>query len=99
MKFRDIKFIVPVLLQVGLYITPVIFPTEFYFQRMPDILKYLYSINPMLAAIDGFKYSIFGTPISYDLIYFILSILSSFLFLIIGFKYFYNFERNFVDYI
>ena len=98
-KFRDIKFIVPVLLQVGLYITPVIFPTEFYFQRMPDILKYLYSINPMLAAIDGFKYSIFGTPISYDLIYFILSIVSSFLFLIIGFKYFYKFERNFVDYI
>jgi lipopolysaccharide transport system permease protein len=98
-KFRDIKFIVPVLLQLGLYITPVIFSSEFYFNRLPKFLQYVYSLNPMLAAIDGFKYSLFGTPIVYNSNYFLISISVSFIYLVIGIKYFFKFERNFVDYI
>jgi len=98
-KYRDIKFIVPVLLQLGLYITPVIFPTEFYFNRLPDLLKFIYALNPMLSAIDGFKYAILGTSIHYDMLYFYISTFCSLIFLFIGIKYFYKFERNFVDYI
>ncbi len=98
-KFRDIKFIVPVLLQLGLYITPVIFSSEFYFNRLPKFLQYVYSLNPMLAAIDGFKYSLFGTSIVYNSNYFLISISVSFIYLVIGIKYFFKFERNFVDYI
>jgi lipopolysaccharide transport system permease protein len=98
-KYRDVKFIVPVILQFGMYITPVVFNTDFYLKRMPEWLHWLFCLNPMVGAIDGFKYALFGGDAIYNMNYFILSICVSFLFLFIGVKYFYKFERSFVDYI
>jgi len=101
-KFRDIKFIVPVVLQLGMYISPVIFSSQFYIERINNIhpfLTWVFYLNPMVGAIEGFKYSLFGGEAIYDMNHFILSIVVSFLFLFIGVKYFYKFERSFVDYI
>ncbi len=98
-KFRDIKFIVPLIIQFGMYLTPVIFSTQYYLQRIPTWLHWLFCLNPMVGAIDGFKYALFGGSAIYDTTYFIVSLSVSALFLIIGVKYFYKFERNFVDYI
>lgn len=98
-KYRDIKFIVPVIIQFGMYATPVIFATRFYLDRIPDWLHWIFCLNPMVGAIDGFKYALFGGDAIYNLNYFILSLVVSFVFLFIGVKYFYKFERNFVDYI
>ena len=98
-KYRDVKFIVPVLLQLGMYITPVIFSTNFYLDRLPQWLHWLFCLNPMVGAIDGFKYALFGGDSIGNIYYFISSIGVSFLFLFIGLKYFYKFERSFVDYI
>lgn len=98
-KYRDVKFIVPVLIQFGMYITPVIFNTNYYLERMPSWLHIVYCLNPMVGAIDGFKYALFGSYIQYNMSYFVLSISVSFFYLLIGVKYFYKFERNFVDYI
>ncbi len=101
-KFRDIKFIVPVILQLGMYISPVIFSSQFYIERINNIhpfLTWLFYLNPMVGAIEGFKYCLFGGEAIYDINHFILSIVVSFLFLFIGVKYFYKFERSFVDYI
>ncbi len=98
-KFRDVKFIVPVILQFGMYVTPVIFNTTYYLDRMPSWLHWLFCLNPMVGAIDGFKYALFGGDSIYNIYYFSLSVCVSFLFLFIGVKYFYKFERNFVDYI
>lgn len=98
-KYRDVKFIVPVILQFGMYVTPVILSTNYYLERIPNWLHWLFCLNPMVGAIDGFKYALFGGEAIYNVNYFILSICVSFLFLIIGVKYFYKFERNFVDYI
>ena len=101
-KFRDIKFIVPVILQLGMYISPVIFSSQFYIERINNIhpfLTWLFYLNPMVGAIEGFKYSLFGGEAIYDINHFILSIVVSFFFLFIGVKYFYKFERSFVDYI
>lgn len=97
-RYRDVKFIVPVVIQFGMYATPVIFSTGFYLERLPEWLHWLFCLNPMVGAIDGFKYALFGEPI-YNLNYFFISLCVSFLFLFIGIKYFYKFERNFVDYI
>lgn len=100
-KFRDVKFIVPVLVQFGMYLSPVIFPTSFYLDklsRFPGWLEWLYCLNPMVGAIEGFKYSLFGGDAIYD-IRFLFSVAVSFLFLVIGIRYFYKFERNFADYI
>lgn len=98
-KYRDVKFIVPVVLQFGIYVTPVIFGTRYYLDRMPEWLHWLFCLNPMVGAIDGFKYALFGGEAIYNINYFILSICVSFLFLFIGIRYFYKFERSFVDYI
>ena len=98
-KYRDVKFIVPVMLQFGMYVTPVIFSTNYYLDRLPTWLHWLFCINPMVGAIDGFKYALFGGDAIYNTYYFMLSVAVSFLFLFIGIKYFYKFERSFVDYI
>lgn len=100
-KFRDVKFIVPVLVQFGMYVSPVIFPTSFYLDRLsrfPAWLEWIYCLNPMVGAIEGFKYCLFGGDAIYD-IRFVFSIAVSFLFLFIGVRYFFKFERSFVDYI
>ncbi|PBQ33848.1 phosphate ABC transporter permease [Sphingobacteriaceae bacterium] len=98
-KYRDIKFIVPVMIQFGMYVTPVIFSSSYYLERLPTSLHWLFCLNPMVAAIDGFKYALFTTPLNYNPLYFVLSLISSFVFLIVGIRYFYKFEKDFVDYI
>lgn len=98
-KYRDVKFIVPIILQLGMYVSPVVFNTRYYLERLPEWLHLVFCLNPMVGAIDGFKYALFGGEAIYNLNYFIVSICVSFLFLFIGIKYFYKFERNFVDYI
>lgn len=98
-KFRDVKFIVPVLIQFGMYLTPVILSSSYYLERLPAWAHWLFYLNPMAGTIEGFKYCLFGGDAIHNINYFLVSIAASFLFLIIGVKYFYKFERNFVDYI
>lgn len=98
-KFRDVKFILPLLIQFGMYATPLIFSTSFYLQYIPEWLHWLFFMNPMTGAVDGFKFALFGDAIQYNLWYFVMSLSVSFIFMFIGLKYFYKFERNFVDYI
>ncbi len=101
-KYRDVKFIVPVLVQFGMYVSSVILPTSFYVERLErisPILAYIYCLNPMVGAIDGFKFCLFGSSAIYDLKLFLISIIVSFFFLFIGLRYFYKFERKFADYI
>jgi lipopolysaccharide transport system permease protein len=98
-KYRDVKFIVPVLVQFGMYISSVILPTSYYLERLPKPLQYLYCLNPMVGAIDGFKFCLFGGQAIYDPQLFTISIIVSFVFLFIGLKYFYKFESSFADYI
>jgi lipopolysaccharide transport system permease protein len=98
-KYRDVKFIVPVVLQFGMYVSPVIFSTRYYLDRLPAGIHWLFCLNPMVGAIDGFKYALFGGDAIYNMNYFILSVCISFVFLFIGIRYFYKFERDFVDYI
>ena len=98
-KYRDVKFIVPVMVQFGMYVTPVILSSSYYLERLPKWAHWIFCLNPMMGAIDGFKYCLFGGDAIYNTTYFIISVSVSFLFLIIGIRYFYKFERDFVDYI
>lgn len=101
-KFRDVRFVVPVIIQFGMYASPVIFSATDYIKGLEGIagnLKYLFYLNPMVGAIEGFRYSLLGGAYQIDAICFLISLPISFLFLFLGIKYFYKFERNFVDYI
>ncbi len=55
-KYRDFRFVVPFLVQFGLYISPVGFTTSI----VPERWRFLYSLNPMVGVIDGFRWCILG---------------------------------------
>jgi lipopolysaccharide transport system permease protein len=55
-QMRDLGKFVPVLLQIGIYASPVFYPSSL----VPEQLRILYSLNPLVGIIDGFRWSLFG---------------------------------------
>ena len=92
-KYRDFRYIVPFIVQFGLYISPVGFKSDI----VPEKLRLLYSMNPMVGVIDGFRWCLLGGNFSIDKTGFIISSLVSILIFIIGFTYFRKMERSFAD--
>lgn len=92
-RYRDFRYIIPFALQFGLYISPVGFSSNI----IPEKWRFIYSLNPMVGVIDGFRWAIIGNSIKLYFPSFFLSIgLSLFLF-VTGFWYFKNNEGRFVD--
>jgi lipopolysaccharide transport system permease protein len=92
-KYRDFRFIVPFVVQFGLYVSPVGFSSAI----VPEKWRLLYSLNPMVGVIDGFRWAILGQD---TLIYwqgFTLSIGIVCFLLISGIWYFRKTERTFAD--
>ena len=94
-KYRDFRHIMPFIVQFGLYVSPVGFSSSV----IPDKWRLLYSLNPMVGVIDGFRWCIQGTSSSLYLPGFIISIITSTLIFWYGLKYFRKTERTFADYI
>ena len=92
-KYRDFRYIVPFIIQFGLYISPVGFSSDV----VPDRYRLLYSINPMVGVIDGFRWSIIGKSVSFYMPGFLLSIGLTIIIFIIGILYFRKTERTFAD--
>lgn len=98
-KYRDFKFIVPFIVQFGFYISPVFYSSNYIYQnnKIPDAIKFLYSLNPLVGVIDGFRWCILGGKSNIYIPGFILSIILCFLFLLIGILYFRKVEKSFAD--
>ena len=94
-KYRDFRHIMPFMVQFGLYVSPVGFSSSV----IPDKWRLLYSLNPMVGVIDGFRWCIQGTSVSLYLPGFIISLVMSALVFVLGLKYFRRTERTFADYI
>ncbi len=96
-KYRDFRYIVPFIIQFGLYISPVGFSSSI----VPDKWRLLYSLNPMVGAINGFRWAILGSVGESELYLpgFILSIVLVFLLFASGVWYFRKVERSFADFI
>ena len=92
-KYRDFQYIVPFIVQLGLYISPVGFSSDI----IPQKWKIIYSLNPMVGIIDGFRWAFFGTYPSYLLLSIIFSIVIIILILFIGIWYFRKTEKTFAD--
>ena len=92
-KYRDFRYIIPFIVQFGMYISPVGFSSSI----VPERWRFLYSINPMVGVIDGFRWAIIGKGISFYWPGFILSIVLTFLIAIWGFWYFRKTEKTFAD--
>lgn len=92
-KYRDFRYVVPFILQFGLYISPVGFSSEV----VPQEWRWLYSLNPMVGVIDGFRWAILGGDAQLYMPGFLLSVGFVFLLLWFGIRYFRAYERTFAD--
>jgi len=92
-KYRDFRYIIPFIVQFGLYISPVGFSSSI----VPGNWRLLYSINPMVGVIDGFRWALLGQNVQIYWPGFLLSIGLTFLVFLYGLRYFRMTERTFAD--
>lgn len=96
-RYRDFRFVLPFVIQFGLYLCPVGFSSSIIREKLGDTAFLLYSLNPMVGLIDGFRWAILGEASSFYLPGFLISISVSLLLLITGMWYFRKMERSFAD--
>jgi len=92
-KYRDFRYIVPFMVQFGLYISPVGFSSSI----IPESWRLIYSLNPMVGVIEGFRWAVLGENAAVYLPGFFLSIGLVMLLLFIGAAYFRKTEKTFAD--
>jgi lipopolysaccharide transport system permease protein len=92
-KYRDFRFIIPFIVQFGLYVSPVGFSSAI----VPAEWRFWYSLNPMVGVIDGFRWCILGGESQLYLPGFLLGLIVVALFLWLGIAQFRRTERGFAD--
>jgi lipopolysaccharide transport system permease protein len=92
-NYRDVRYIVPFIVQFWLFISPVAFTTA----NVPERWRPLYALNPLVGALDGFRWSILGgtTPLYPQAV--ALSVAITVFLLLLGVWYFRRMERSFAD--
>ena len=92
-KYRDFRYIVPFIVQFGLYVSPVGFSSSI----VPEKWQLLYSLNPMVGVIDGFRWSLLRgqTPLSGSVL--LTSVILTSVLCASGIWYFRKMERTFAD--
>lgn len=92
-KYRDFRYIIPFIVQFGLYVSPVGFSSAV----VPDEWRLLYSLNPVVGVIDGFRWCLLGGESELYVPGFLLSLGVIVFFLWFGISYFRKTERTFAD--
>jgi lipopolysaccharide transport system permease protein len=89
--YRDFRYVIPFMIQVWMYVSPVIYPVS----MVPRQWQWLLAINPMAGIIDGFRSALLGAP--WNPLALAISAASSIVLLIYGLFYFRKTERRFAD--
>lgn len=92
-KYRDFRYVIPFLVQFGLYVSPVGFSSSV----VPEEWRLLYSLNPVVGVIDGFRWAILGGESIIYLPGFVLSWGVIAFFLWLGIRQFRKMEKSFAD--
>ena len=92
-KYRDFRYVVPFIVQFGLYISPVGFSSNV----VPGKWRLLYSVNPMVGVIDGFRWAILGGETRMYWPGFLLSLTVTLIIFLLAVRYFRATERKFAD--
>jgi len=92
-KYRDFRYVIPFLVQFGLYISPVGFSSSV----IPDKWRLLYNLNPLVGVIDGFRWSILGqaSPIHWPTVALSTVVVTGLLW--VGIRRFRSMEKTFAD--
>jgi len=97
-KYRDFRYIIPFIVQFGMFVSPVMYTSnQLYTMDIPDWIKNLYALNPMVCVIDGFRWSMFGEETPIDTSKFLVSMGVSLVMLVIGIFTFRRMEKDFAD--
>ena len=94
LKYRDFRYIVPFVVQFGMYISPVAFSSSI----VPEKYQLLYSLNPMVGVIDGFRWCIIGGDVPLNLMSLLISTVVIVAFAWLGIRYFRKTEKMLADY-
>ena len=92
-KYRDFRYIIPFIVQFGLYVSPVGFSSTV----VPEQWRFWYSLNPVVGVIDGFRWCLLGGESALYLPGFLASFAAVAFFLWLGIAYFRKTERSFAD--
>ena len=92
-KYRDFRYVIPFIVQFGLYVSPVGFSSIV----VPEEWRLLYSVNPMVGVIDGFRWCILGGQARLYLPGLVASVLVAGFFLWFGIRRFRTTEKSFAD--
>ena len=90
-SFRDVKYAVPFMIQMGIFLTPVIYPIRY----IPARWQVLMGLNPMAGVVLGFRYSLLGTNVMWQVL--ALSMVVSAVLFVVGLYTFRRMERRFAD--
>ena len=94
-RYRDFQHIVPFLVQFGLYATPVGYPSELIIKNLPSWGSYLFFLNPMAGAVEGFRWALLGGNPPSDFIYLSFSVVI--ILFVSGLYYFKSVEKVMAD--
>jgi lipopolysaccharide transport system permease protein len=90
--FRDVQYVIPFLVQAWLFATPIVYPSSL----VPERLRTLYALNPMVGVVEGFRWALLGTQTAPGPMI-IVSSLVALAMLVTGAFYFRRFEKTFAD--
>ena len=90
-RFRDVKFAMQFILRMLIYSAPIVYSAS----TIPGKYRIIYSLNPIVGVIEGFRACLLGTPMLWQ--YLVPSLVASIVLLVGGALYFHRMERVFVD--
>ena len=96
-QYRDVKYVVPFLVQMGLYVSPVGWPSSIVRDKFGETVAFLYSLNPMVGVIDGFRWCVLGAKFEPHWGGFAASVGVIAVLLVTGAIYFRTAEKTFAD--
>lgn len=94
--YRDFRHIVPFIVQIGLFVSPVIYTTERLAAKLPAWAMTLYAMNPMVGVIEGFRWALLGA-VAPSAMLLLPSMAMTAILLVGGAFYFRHMERGFAD--
>ena len=96
-EYRDFRYIIPFIVQFGVYVSPVIYTSADIKHKLGDTFSMFYALNPMVGVIDGFQWSLLRAPVPLDGRELLTSIGVVVVLVASGIWYFRKMERTFAD--
>jgi len=100
-RYRDFRYVLPFIIQLGIFVSPIAFSSVDVYgsPNISESLKLIYSLNPMVVVIEGFRWCLLGSEFIVETKYLALSLAIALLSLVGGVVYFRSAEKGFSDFI